>query len=77
MVVDTGKGGKGEGDTGGYLPKGVGRVKERGLGLVKVSEMPLFSVEPSGAWEFSSLCITYAQNPTLIAGTCPSYRWKY
>ena len=45
-VIDTGKRGKGEGDTGGYLPKGVGRVKERGLGLVKVSEMPLFSVEP-------------------------------
>ena len=30
-----GKGTKGEGDPGGYLPKGMGRVKERALGLVK------------------------------------------
>lgn len=43
----------------------------------KASEVPLFSVEPSGAWEFFSPCITCAQNPMLIAGTRPSYRWKY
>ena len=34
-MVNVGKGMKGEGDPGGYLPKGMGRVKERGLGLVK------------------------------------------
>lgn len=35
VVVDMGKCRKGGGDPEGYLPKGMGRVKEKGLGLVK------------------------------------------
>lgn len=52
-------------------------LKKRGWDWSKVSEVPLVSVEPSGAWEFSLPCITCAQNPMLIAGTRPSYRWKH